>query len=86
MSDDPVLIVLGGVKSETYTHWPDLQNKTGPPETVDFIGQYFDVDKNRWMPLVKGLNVTVSSTPLVTPRLLVQGSPTKFQPFIRLSS
>ena len=47
---DDTLIILGGAKSETYDHFPDLQNMTNP-ETVSFVGQYFDVAQNRWMPL-----------------------------------
>ena len=39
---DDTLIILGGTKSPTYTH---------DSEEVDFIGQYFDVAQNRWMPL-----------------------------------
>ena len=47
---DDTLIILGGTKSDWYYHYPDLQNMTRP-EQVDFVGQYFDVAQNRWMPL-----------------------------------
>lgn len=48
---DDTLVILGGTKSETYSHFPDLQNMTTQPEKVNFVGQYLDVDQNRWMPL-----------------------------------
>lgn len=58
---DDTLVVLGGTKSDKY--WTQT-NQTGPPDEVEFIGQYFDEDQNKWRPLnyAEGLfqNRTVS--------------------------
>ena len=46
---DDTLVILGGTKSDWYHHWADPEKP--PPEKVNFVGQYFDVAQNRWMPL-----------------------------------